>query len=382
MKKLLILVDGSIFSYQVHGGISNYHIGLIDNQPSNIQHIIIAPFYLNISLHNSSFPIFGLYIPRELKSYLAVKFLLRISLVLIPLISTLSYLFLLFFGWQVMIQLTYSRKLSPFYKLPFIKNIIYTIHDMIPEKYPSLFLSNSIASQQKIQHTTHCNFLLFVSSTTLNDFSRFVSDYPYYLKAFGKCSTFITHNTVRKSFLNLVRKNPIKLYNKYLFFMTISGSAPYKNLSLYIDAAFHFQHILDLTFLVIGNSEEIIQSFPLLPSNLQIVQPDDTELVSMYYSSLCYVSCSLDEGFDIPLLESAASNTPIVCSDIAVHREIYEGSSVEFFDPCNCFDLILILENHYVNFKSTNRRMSVDYSELVEIFTAVSMYSNYFEALL
>jgi len=184
MNKLIILVDGSIFSYQIHGGISNYHIGLIENQPVNVQHIVISPFYSNISLSHSSFPILGLHIPPKLKPCLIVKLLQIISLCFTPAITTLTYLLLTCIGRKVMLQLTYSRRLSLFYRLPLIKNIIYTIHDMIPEKYPSLFAGNSLASQEKLQHIPYCRFLLFVSSTTLNDFRCFINDNPSYLKRF------------------------------------------------------------------------------------------------------------------------------------------------------------------------------------------------------
>ncbi len=41
---------------------------------------------------------------------------------------------------------------------------------------------------------------------------------------------------------------------------------------------------------------------------------------------------SLDEGLDLPIAEALAHGTRVVCSDIAVHREFYDGFA-RFFDP-------------------------------------------------
>ncbi|WP_312015258.1 glycosyltransferase [Bradyrhizobium liaoningense] len=41
---------------------------------------------------------------------------------------------------------------------------------------------------------------------------------------------------------------------------------------------------------------------------------------------------SFAEGFGIPIIEALAANTPVLCSDIAVFREV-AGELAEYFDP-------------------------------------------------
>ncbi len=41
---------------------------------------------------------------------------------------------------------------------------------------------------------------------------------------------------------------------------------------------------------------------------------------------------SLAEGFGVPIIEALAANTPVLCSDIAVFREV-AGELADYFDP-------------------------------------------------
>jgi glycosyltransferase involved in cell wall biosynthesis len=55
---------------------------------------------------------------------------------------------------------------------------------------------------------------------------------------------------------------------------------------------------------------------------------DALELPSLYRNARALVSPSLWEGFGLPLLEAMAATTPLVASDIPVHREVAEDAAV------------------------------------------------------
>lgn len=49
---------------------------------------------------------------------------------------------------------------------------------------------------------------------------------------------------------------------------------------------------------------------------------DPSDLPALYQSCFAFVNLSRKEGFNIPLLEAAASGVPVIASDIPVHREV------------------------------------------------------------
>lgn len=48
----------------------------------------------------------------------------------------------------------------------------------------------------------------------------------------------------------------------------------------------------------------------------------DEALLGLYQTSTCFVSMSLAEGFNMPLVEAGSLGLPVVCSDIAIHRQV------------------------------------------------------------
>jgi len=59
---------------------------------------------------------------------------------------------------------------------------------------------------------------------------------------------------------------------------------------------------------------------------------EDARLQEWYKSAAFLLSPSLAEGYNLPVAEAIASGGNVLCSDIAVHREFFEGRAV-FFDP-------------------------------------------------
>lgn len=59
---------------------------------------------------------------------------------------------------------------------------------------------------------------------------------------------------------------------------------------------------------------------------------DDATLTGLLRGARLLVAPSRAEGFNIPPLEAMAAGTPVICSDIPVHRELFSGA-VDFFPP-------------------------------------------------
>jgi len=58
----------------------------------------------------------------------------------------------------------------------------------------------------------------------------------------------------------------------------------------------------------------------------------DAQLVGLYRDASCVVAPAIAEGFGLPLIEAQQAGVPVVCSDIAVFREV-AGAGALYFDP-------------------------------------------------
>lgn len=57
---------------------------------------------------------------------------------------------------------------------------------------------------------------------------------------------------------------------------------------------------------------------------------NEAQLVEFYQGAKVFVTASRDEGFNIPPLEAMACDSPVLCSDIPVHRELFDGAAMFF----------------------------------------------------
>ena len=70
-----------------------------------------------------------------------------------------------------------------------------------------------------------------------------------------------------------------------------------------------------------------------------------------YNNAFAYVFPSIDEGFGIPLIEAMRAQIPVICSDIAIFKEIGNDSLIYFKkkDVNDLYDkLRLIFSNHNI----------------------------------
>jgi len=76
--------------------------------------------------------------------------------------------------------------------------------------------------------------------------------------------------------------------------------------------------------------KQLIRQLPR-PHQVELLSSLTREALLKYLrSSLALVSASTEEGFDYPVLEAKAEGIPTLVSDIAVHREFHDSSSLFF----------------------------------------------------
>lgn len=111
------------------------------------------------------------------------------------------------------------------------------------------------------------------------------------------------------------------------YLLTVGTLEPRKNLDRLIDAQLMAWHESRVPLLLAGppgwGYEQIIQRAEASNGAVHWLGPvSEATLDALYRSAIAVVAFSLEEGFDYPTVEAMTRGTPLVLSDISVHREI------------------------------------------------------------
>jgi glycosyltransferase involved in cell wall biosynthesis len=118
------------------------------------------------------------------------------------------------------------------------------------------------------------------------------------------------------------------------FFLTVGTIEPRKNYNFALDfwgRKFRNREIL----IIVGRAgwKTKLLRFKLRCNKSSVLwfkQVCDGALRILYSNSRCYISFSLNEGFDLPAMEARSFNIPLLLTDIEIHRELHEGNAMFF----------------------------------------------------
>lgn len=137
------------------------------------------------------------------------------------------------------------------------------------------------------------------------------------------------------------------------YLLAVGNAYPHKNLDGLLRA---FREVLrerpDLTLVLTGPDDSFREALRTLARELQITEHviftgfvDGATLDTLYKNATAYIVPSLLEGFCFPGLEAQSRGVPVIASDIAAHREVF-NDSVSYCnprDPLSMRDTILEL---------------------------------------
>jgi glycosyltransferase involved in cell wall biosynthesis len=137
------------------------------------------------------------------------------------------------------------------------------------------------------------------------------------------------------------------------YILSLASVSPRRNLETVIRAFSAIAPAIpDVDLVIAGNRSyspeytEIIERFAAetAPGRIRFLDYiPEAALPAIYSGAELFVSASLFEGFDMPVVEAMACGTPVAVSDIPVHREVC-GNAAETFEPLDDRTLAEILE--------------------------------------
>jgi alpha-1,3-rhamnosyl/mannosyltransferase len=240
-----------------------------------------------------------------------------------------------------------------------LRPVLVTVHDIVPLSDPPFKLEYRDATIKALEklRQPHC-WITAVSNQTMSE-----------LKSLGEIDDGrirVIHEGVSGTF----RENHDPRLREDLlppglrgsrYFVFVGGAGENKNLHNLM-AAFEEVHRQSGAKLVLVGEKswgysEIFAGIDPPDWACLLGYVTDEELCSIYQGAFALVLPSFHEGFGLPIIEAMASGLPVVCSNIAVFRELAAEAAV-YFDPG---DPRAISESMLLLFQDTDlhRRLSL-----------------------
>jgi glycosyltransferase involved in cell wall biosynthesis len=213
--------------------------------------------------------------------------------------------------------------------------LVSTLHDMSPERCPEYFPFSRFRSP-------HANKLAWLhkSDLVISVSSASADDLAFFCPTVAASTTVIHHATS----LNQATPRCLERLDGLPFWLLIGKRSGYKNCSLIYRALAKIwrqassSHQFPLLVLAGGEPirswEQRLLSEARISSAIYRCQPDDSQLAWLYQNASSVLVPSLAEGFSYPLIEALVFDTPVLASDIEVHREVASGFAT-FLSPSN-----------------------------------------------
>ena len=251
---------------------------------------------------------------------------------------------------------------------------VVTIHDLTPYRLATgrastlprpLYLIKRLGYYLALRTAVYrSEKVLVVSEATRQDLLSFFPVDPQKM--------VVTHNALPQAFAQAGRLSApadrivlgkLGLKRPYLFY--VGNAHPHKNLERLVKAFYQLREKYPrLSLVLVGKKDFFYQRLETwvrenFTSPEKVVFPGfvDQDLPALYRQAEAHVLPSLREGFGLTLLEAFACQTPVVCSDIPVLREV-GGEACGYFDPTDELDIAEKLD-HFLQFTSEKRSRRV-----------------------
>lgn len=193
-----------------------------------------------------------------------------------------------------------------------IPNTIFTIHDVIVFRYPQYWNLTESKSQHLKLVAQQCKAIVTCSECSKRDIVQF-------LNVPESKVTSIPWGINRDMFKPMYDDEYLHSIGiKGLYYFTSSANHPRKNLSLLLNSYRTYLSMGGCGQLVILNpEEEHLAGVADLISEEKIIvlrKISDRELAVLYTNALCSLMLSSYEGFGLPILESLACGTQVICA--------------------------------------------------------------------
>jgi glycosyltransferase involved in cell wall biosynthesis len=201
--------------------------------------------------------------------------------------------------------------------------VVCVVHDLLPltdlrlsDVATRLFLSRLFTSLHQADE------LAFVSNYSMNRFRSL-------LPQFAHLPARVVYPRTRFDTPDVAQLPVTAAHDSRPSFVVIVSAEPRKNLGGVIRA---FSRMPQADLIVIGFADGASRMRNVPPNVRFAGYVEEHEKATLIAQAHGLIMPSFAEGFGVPIIEALAANTPVLCSDIPVFREV-AGELADYFDP-------------------------------------------------
>ncbi len=347
-----ILFDHSIFLHQKVGGISKYIVKLNENLNKREKiSKIFCPISINYYLKNTNV---------EKDNLLYISKIPLFSRKLIFFINNFLTLIYFYIYKPNFIHLSYYNNFYNFFKIPYVLTVYDLTHEKTKRLTQNLDKKKVIFNAKKI---------FCISNNTKKDLIKYYN---------------IKSSKIRVTYLGIEQNTFHKLRKKkYLLF--VGSRSSYKNLHNLLVAFSKSIYLKKNYKLIVFGDRNFTDDEIFLLNKLKINKKvifktgNDQDLKKYYTNASLFVFPSKYEGFGLPLLEAMRFGCSVVCSNIAVFKEV-AGNSCFYFNPNNAINIKTTLERALKSHSLRRKKIKQGFQQIKKFTwkkTAVNTYKEY-----
>lgn len=247
--------------------------------------------------------------------------------------------------------------------------LVSSLFDMIPECFPGFFAGGN-PHLQKMEWLEASDRIVSISDASTSE----LLDHRPHLA--DRLSTIHLASALPELDPATPMSNPLGVP----YFLYVGARGGYKNEGVLLKALRRCQSAIpDYGLVFTGGpassaEQTLIEELGLAAKTL-FLTPNDHELAQLYASAAAVLVSSLAEGFSLPLVEALAFDTPVLCSDLTVHREVGAGFCT-FLSPLKTQDWADAMAE-VDSLPSPSARLGTGYADLKTYYSFPRVYEEH-----
>lgn len=356
-----IFLDGRVFGFQRHGGISRMHYELLRHLHPAFRIELFRGFYQD----NYDWQALRLEGNAGSKWDVAFRGSGRLKLLLEK--PWLEY------RWSKAFNKGISLYHASYYRVPRSQpgvKLLVVDYDSIHERFPEYFRGTARMKEIKRRAFQQADLIVSISESSRQDVIRFYHVPEEKIK--------VLHLGINEFFDVAPGTRPEDSGRPYLLY--VGSRVAYKNFEILV-RAFETGLFPELDLRVVGG-ETPLESGRQLGGKCSIYweAADDLRLRELYWDAQALVYPSRYEGFGLPPLEALASGCPVVAGDTPALREVL-GSNAEFFCCDHSVELVAAVDRA-MSWSGDKRRAAYLHAKGFSWSRAASHLAEYYQGLL